>query len=230
MLAQPSGHDPTPSTSNKTSLSNSISIDRTPSPSPKRKKVQQSPPRLQSTQPTVEQRAPQHVLVKPTRRSKSVRGPSQPHMQKLPSKPPKSLKRKRSYTPISSSQDEDIPLKPTSKGDNLTEVAMENNKLLKQILLTLAALTTSTPTKVPTNATKKGENNIVKWFFDQQQKSIFIQREDRRIENLKAYDSQSTNSLRIFSALDKKWLLKKILKMLMRFLMLKRCNPELEAF
>ncbi|KAI3825507.1 hypothetical protein L1987_06997 [Smallanthus sonchifolius] len=101
--------------------------------------------------------------------------------KKVPSKPTKSLKRKRSDTSNSSSQDEDIPPTPTSKGDDLTEA--------------------------PFDATKNGENNIVKWFFDQKHKSIFIQREYGRIENLKAYDSQSTSSPRIFSALDKKCLL-----------------------
>ncbi|KAI3825039.1 hypothetical protein L1987_06514 [Smallanthus sonchifolius] len=169
-----------------------------------------------------------HMTDAPSKKDVSLGPEDSPNTigKKLPSKPLKSLKRKRSDTSISSSQDEDVPPIPTLEGDNLTEerekvsnpispiheeVAMENNKLLKQILLSLATLlpspTASIPAKVPTDATKKGENNIVRWFYDQEKKIIFIQREYRKMENLKGYDSQPSNSPRIFSTLDKKWLL-----------------------
>ncbi|KAI3811033.1 hypothetical protein L1987_20748 [Smallanthus sonchifolius] len=191
-----------------------------------------------------------HIIDAPSKKDVSLGTGESPNPigKRLPSKATKSLKRKRSDTSVSSFQDEDIPPKPTSKGDYLTEeltaryqnlatyvssiqtsvaniqqaqlvsmkVQMENNKLLKQILLSLAALTPSTmasnPARVATNATKKGENNIVRWFYDQEKKTIFIQREDGKIENLKAYNSQSSGSPRTFSALDKRWLLQNSLE------------------
>ncbi|KAI3798039.1 hypothetical protein L1987_33305 [Smallanthus sonchifolius] len=75
MPSQPSGHDPTPSTSKDSPSSTHSSFDRTLSPSPKRKKVQHSPPRDKSKQLVVEERAPQQAPLKLTRRSKSVRFP-----------------------------------------------------------------------------------------------------------------------------------------------------------
>ncbi|KAI3774059.1 hypothetical protein L1987_48602 [Smallanthus sonchifolius] len=123
----------------------------------------------ETTEPLVERRIKK---VHPLENVKVlIKGDSpNPISKKLPSKPTNSIKRKRSDTYISSSPDEDIPPKPTSKGDDLTEtsvaniqqaqsvsmkVSMENNKLLKQILLTLAALTPFTITSTLAKTLKR---------------------------------------------------------------------------
>ncbi|KAI3784124.1 hypothetical protein L1987_43217 [Smallanthus sonchifolius] len=128
MPAQPSGHDPTPSTSIKYSVSNSSSIDLTPSPSqdfslPNLLRNKGPHNRHWSQHLADQSKGKRHMTDAPSKRDVSLgTGDSPNHIgKKLPSNPTKSQKRKRSDTSISSSQDEDIPPKPTSKGDDLTE-------------------------------------------------------------------------------------------------------------
>ncbi|KAI3783314.1 hypothetical protein L1987_42392 [Smallanthus sonchifolius] len=91
------------------------------------------------------------------------------------------------------------------------QLANENNKILKMILTSLVALSTPTatsnPAKVTIDATKKGESNIAWCFFNQEKKTIFIQRENGQVENLKEYDSHSSRSPKIFTTQDRKLIL-----------------------
>ncbi|KAI3807534.1 hypothetical protein L1987_23464 [Smallanthus sonchifolius] len=112
---------------------------------------------------------------------------------------------------------------PEGEGDAILEgtnqlvaiqLAITNNKMLKQILSTLAAPsrppTSSNPmgVKVPADAIKKGENKIMRWLYDVEHRTIFLQREDGSLENIKEYDSLSSGSPNIFNSHDRQWLLR----------------------